>query len=103
VDDTVNGTSNETGVGELAANLDVVLFIDIDGDGVNESGDGDVQIYGGKLGSIAPEYLQGLALNAGATANISMTWSVATTVNNIIQGDSATLTITFELGQTTAQ
>jgi len=101
-------TSDATGVGELAANLDVVLFVD---DGVGTGGianngikDGDeVTIYAGKLGSIAANYEQNLALAAAGTTYVSMTWSVATTVNNTIMGDSATLDMTFELAQTSGQ
>ena len=100
-------TSNATGGGELAANLDVVLFVD-DGAGGgtanNRIQDGTkASIYNGKLGSIAGSYNQNLTLGSAATTYISMTWSVGTGVNNTIMGDSATLNITVELGQTTGQ
>jgi len=100
-------TSNATGGGELAANLDVVLFVD-DGAGGgtanNRIQDGtEASIYNGKLGSIAGSYNQNLTLGSAATTYISMTWSVGTGVNNTIMGDSATLNITVELGQTTGQ
>lgn len=100
-------TSNATGVGELAANLDAVLFID-DGAGGGTANNrvldgGEVTIYSGKLGSIAASYNQNLSLGAGATTYVSMTWSVGTGVNNTIMGDSATLNITVELGQTSGQ
>jgi predicted ribosomally synthesized peptide with SipW-like signal peptide len=100
-------TSNDTGVGELAANMDVVLFVDNGaGGGTANNGvrDGtEALIYSGKLGSIAASYDQNLALAAAATTYISMTWSVGTGVNNTIMGDSATLNMTVELGQTTGQ
>jgi spore coat-associated protein N len=97
-------TSDETGVGELAANLDVVLFVD-DGAGGGTANNGikdgtEAAIYSGKLGSIAETYDQDLALTAGGTTYISMTWSVASSVGNTIMGDSASLAITFELEQT---
>jgi|PlaIllAssembly_1097288.scaffolds.fasta_scaffold68610_1 predicted ribosomally synthesized peptide with SipW-like signal peptide len=100
-------TSNATGGGELAANLDVVLFVD-DGAGGgtanNRIQDGtEATIYNGKLGSIMASYNQNLALGSGATTYVSMTWSVGTGVNNTIMGDSATLNITVELGQTSGQ
>jgi hypothetical protein len=100
-------TSDATGVGELAANLDVVLFVD-DGAGAgvanNRILDGtEVTIYSGKLGAIAASYNQNMLLAAGGTTYVSMTWSVSTGVNNLILGDSATLNITFELGQVSAQ
>ncbi len=100
-------TSNGTGGGELAANMDIVLFVDNGaGGGTANNGikDGtEATIYSGKLGSIAAAYDQNLALAAVGTTYISMTWSVALAVNNTIMGDSATLDLTFELAQTTAQ
>ena len=105
VDDT--DTSNATGGGELGANLDVVLFWD-DGTGGGTPGNGiqdgaEATIYSGNLGGIAGNYEENYLLNGGATTYISMTWSIGTGVNNQIQGDSATLDITFELAQTTGQ
>ncbi len=96
-------TSNATGVGELAANLDVVLFID-DGAGAGTANNGikdgtEATIYTGKLNAIAALYNQDLPLAAAGTTYISMTWSVASGVNNTIMGDSATLNMTFNLGQ----
>ena len=100
-------TSDLTGGGELAANMDVVLFVDNGaGGGTANNGikDGtEATIYSGKLGSIAVAYDQNLPLAAGGTTYISMTWSVPLAVNNTIMGDSATLDLTFELAQTTAQ
>jgi spore coat-associated protein N len=100
-------TSDLTGGGELAANMDVVLFID-DGTGGGTPNNGikdgtEATIYSGKLGSIASSYNQNLSLGAGSTTYISMTWSVATSVGNTIMGDSATLNLTIELGQTSGQ
>lgn len=100
-------TTDLTGVGELAANMDVVLFVD-DGAGAGTANNGikdgtEATIYSGKLGSIAATYPQNLALAASGTAYISMTWSVDIAVNNTIMGDSATLNMTFELAQTTGQ
>jgi len=100
-------TSNGTGVGELAANMDVVLFVD-DGAGAGTANNGikdgtEATIYSGKMGSIAANYEQNLALAAAGTTYISMTWSVGLAVNNTIMGDSATLALTFELAQTSGQ
>jgi len=52
------------------------------------------------LGSISATYDQDLALAAGGTTYICMTWDVADEVDNKIMGDSATLEITFDLDQT---
>ena len=100
-------TSDENGGGELGANLAVVLFWD-DGAGGGTAGNGikdgsEATIYSGALDSIANNYEANYLLNNGATTYISMTWSINSNVNNQIQGDSATLDITFELAQTTGQ
>ena len=100
-------TSNVIGGGELGANLDVVLFWD-DGTGGGTAGNGiqdgtEATIYSGALDDIASSYQANYFLDVGATTYISMTWSIGTGVNNQIQGDSATLDITFELAQTTGQ
>jgi len=100
-------TSDATGGGELGANLAVVLFWD-DGAGGGTAGNGikdgsEATIYSGNLGGIAGNYEENYLLNGGATTYISMTWSIGTGVNNQIQGDSATLNITFELAQTAGQ
>ncbi|MCK9356269.1 MAG: CalY family protein [Dehalococcoidia bacterium] len=97
-------TSDATGVGELAANLDVVLFVD-DGAGGGTANNGaqdgtEATVYSGKLGSIAASYDQDLPLSNGATTYLSMTWSVATSVGNLIMGDGCTLGMTVELDQT---
>lgn len=97
-------TSDLTGVGELAANMDVVLFVD-DGAGAGTANNGikdgtEATIYSGKLNAIAAVYDQDLALAAAGTTYVSMTWSVATGVTNTIMGDGATLNITFDLEQT---
>ena len=93
--------------GELGANLDVVLFWD-DGAGGgiadNRIQDGtEATIYSGVLDSIAGSYGADYPLAASGTTYISMTWSIATTVDNAIQGDSATLDMTVELAQTAGQ
>ena len=99
-------TSDATGGGELAANLDVVLFVDDGGTtGTANNGilDGDeATIYNGKLagGTLAESYDQDLALAASGTTYLSMTWSVADSVGNTIMGDSCTLAMTVELDQT---
>ena len=100
-------TSNAIGGGELGVNLDVVLFWD-DGTGGGTAGNGiqdgtEATIYSGDLDSIAGNYEANYLLSDGATTYISMTWSIGTGVNNQIQGDSATLNITFELAQTAGQ
>jgi predicted ribosomally synthesized peptide with SipW-like signal peptide len=87
--------------GELGANMDVVLFIDVNHDGVVDGG--DTTIYSGKLGSIAASYSPDIALAASGTTYISLNWSVATSVGNAIQGDISNLGMTIKLNQITSQ
>jgi len=99
-------TSDETGGGELGANLDVVLFVD-DGSGGGTADNGiqdgtEATIYTGKLDAIAASYAPTLPLAGLGTTYISMTWSVDSGVGNTIMGDSATLDMTFVLTQTHA-
>ena len=89
------------GEGELSANMDINLFIDVNGDGVFDSG--DTTIYTGHLSEIAANYDQNIALNALATKYISLNWGIPSGAGNDIQSDSVSVDMTFELGQTTAQ
>jgi len=89
------------GEGELSANMDINLFIDVNGDGVFDSG--DTTIYTGLLSGIAANYDQNIALNALATKYISLNWGIPSGAGNDIQSDSVSVDMTFELGQTTAQ
>lgn len=100
-DITCGGTG--AGTGELGANMDITLFVDVDHNGVVDIGDGDSVIYSGKLASIAASYDQDISLAAGATTYVSLNWSIGTGVGNNIQSDSSTANLTFELGQTTGQ
>jgi spore coat-associated protein N len=96
-----DSTCGPTGGGELSANMDVVLFVDTNNNHI-EDGD-ETEIYSGKLNDIASDYGNLnllLAASGGADTNyITMTWSVDTTVGNIIQSDKTTLGINFELQQ----
>ena len=88
-------------IGELGANTNVQLFVDVDNNGIFDGT--DTSIYNGTLSGIAANYDVSIPLAATATKYITMTWEVPTTVNNIIQSDSSTLGMTFELGQTAGQ
>lgn len=90
------------GGGELSANMNVNLFIDVDGDGIFDAGD-DTTIYSGLLSGISADYNQNIVLAASATKYISMNWEIPAATGNVIQSDSLTMGMTFELGQTTGQ
>ena len=82
--------------GELSANMDVVIWVDDDGDGVQDAG--ETVLYSGKLNLEAGPYTVG-ALDAGETIYISIYYSIDSAVGNVIQGDSCTFNIVFVLSQ----
>ncbi len=90
------------GGGELGANINVDLFVDANNNGIFDGG--DTTIYtGSTLSGIALNYPLNLPLNAAATTYITLNWNIPTSVGKIIQSDSSSLNLSFELGQTTAQ
>ena len=89
------------GQGELGANTNVVLFVDDDHDGVVDSG--DVSLFTGTLDGLVAATIANIPLNANTEKYVSMNWIIPSTVENIIQSDSATFSATFELGQITGQ
>ena len=78
VDVTCNNPG--AGEGELSANLNVNLFVDVNGDGIFDPG--DTTIYSGMLSGIAANYDYNLALNAGATKYISLAWDIPALTDN---------------------
>ena len=94
-------TSSDTT--QLGNYLLVHLFIDTDNDGSWDSGETDILGTAATpvaINTIAASYALNLSLAAsGGTNYITLTWSVATSTDNRIQGDSVTLNITFELQQ----
>jgi predicted ribosomally synthesized peptide with SipW-like signal peptide len=109
-------TSDETGGGELGANLLVQIWIDADNEGdVDVDGSSNLleeSIYPaaaigtpdpgvtGALDSIAATYDLDEQLDAGTSTYIALLYDLPSATNNAIQGDSATLTFTVELDQT---
>lgn len=91
---------------QLGNYLMVHMFIDANNNGSWDSGETD--IFGtnaspAAINTILGNYALDLSLLAnGGTNYITLLWSVGTTVDNSIQGDSVTLDITFELQQRAA-
>jgi len=91
---------------QLGNYLMVHMFIDANNNGSWDSGEMD--IFGtnaspAAINTILGNYALDLSLAAnGGTNYITLLWSVGTTVDNSIQGDSVTLDITFELQQRAA-
>ena len=96
-----------TDTAQLGNYLMVHMFIDANNNGSWDSGETD--IFGtnaspAAINTIASSYGLDLSLLAnGGTNYITLLWSVGTTVDNRIQGDSVTLDITFELQQRAAE
>lgn len=89
------------GQGELGANTNVVLFVDDNHNGVVDGV--DVSLFTGTLDGLVAATVADISLNANTEKYVSMNWTIPSTVENIIQSDSATFSATFELGQTTDQ
>lgn len=64
---------------------------------------GGTQVYTGSLNDFAGNHDANVSLPAGETTDVAIAWSIPTTVKNEIQGDIATVGITFELAQTEGQ
>ncbi len=94
-------------VAQLGTYLLIHLFVDTNNNGVFDSGETD--IYGTAtaplpIKDISGNYGLDLSLAAnGGTNYIRLNWNIPTTTDNQIQGDSVTLSITFELAQTAGQ
>ncbi|MDO8515027.1 MAG: TasA family protein [bacterium] len=94
-------TTCGAGEGDLGANTNITLFVDVNHDGVVDGG--DVSLYTGTLNGLVAATVADISLNANTEKYISMNWAIPVAVENIIQSDSTTLGMTFELGQTTGQ
>jgi len=90
-------------LGELSANMDIVLWVD-NGAGGGVAGNGiqdgtEATLYTGKLNAEAGPYSVTGGLSAGATTYVGISYSIAGSVGNEIQGDSCTFNIVFVLNQ----
>lgn len=92
-----------SGKGELQDVVNLRLYIDVDKVG-GYSG-GDIMIYNGPTGNIAGNYDQNYLIEAGSDVRLVAVfdWWEDTADDNKAQGDSMTVNMTFELGQTTGQ
>lgn len=100
VDDEGIGWEPETNTaapGDLSANVDIAVFIDADGDGVQDAGESS--IWTGKLSALASVSASLGNLAGSASTYIGIAYSVATSVGNDIMGDIVTFDIVFTLQQ----
>ena len=90
---------------QLGDNLLAHMFIDTNGNSAWDSGETDILGTNASpvaINTIAGNYPLNLSLASGNTTYITLVWSVPTSVDNRIQGDSVTLDLTFELQQRAA-
>ena len=90
------------GQGELDQLVNLRLFVDRDGDGW--IGGGDTVFYNGPVSGVAGNYELNELINTGNNTTITAILDWHSTPNdNLAQGDSMTLDLTFELAQTAGQ
>ncbi len=82
--------------GELSANLDIVIWVDTDHDGIKDAG--ETQLYSGKLNAEVGPYSAG-TLPGGGTTYVSLSYAIGGGVGNVIQGDICDFSIAFNLTQ----
>ena len=82
--------------GDLSANMDILIWVDSNGDGIKDVG--ETVLYIGKLSAEAGPYSIG-TLNSGVTNYVSMSYSIDSGVGNDIQGDSSSFDLEFTLAQ----
>lgn len=92
-------TSNASGGGEMGANLLVTVFFDANNNTALDGG--ETSIYVGNLNGFATIGLYDLnySLPAVGTTYIRINWSLPTSTNNAVQGDSTTESFVVELDQ----
>jgi len=83
--------------GDLSANMDMVIWVDTDNDGVQDAG--ETVLASGKLNALSWTTHDAGSLDAGNTKYVSLTYAIASSVGNDIQGDSTTFDIEFVLNQ----
>lgn len=84
--------------GELAQNLDILLYLDEDGNTNFDLGT-DTLIYQGKVRGILQGDLFNYPLSSGDSKEFTMEWELASSTGNIVQSDKTGYDINFELTQ----
>lgn len=88
----------DPGAGELAENLDILIYLDENGDNDFDLGT-DTLIYQGKVKGILQGDLFNYFLTAGASKDFRVEWSIDASVGNEVQSDKTDFDIIFELTQ----
>lgn len=94
-EDMVDGSldsSDGTPGGDLCDNLLITITADLDGDGTYET-----PVVEGYRSAVECTTYDIGTLSGGGTINVKISWSVASTVDNIIQSDTCAFDIEFGL------
>lgn len=83
--------------GELGANMILTIWIDTDGDGIQDGGEG--VLFNSALNNANNVGITVGDLIGGASTQIGIGYSVPGTVGNVIQGDECTFSIQYVLTQ----
>jgi len=84
--------------GELAENLDILIYLDVNSNDVFELGT-DTLIYQGKVRGILQGDLFNYYLAKASSKDFRIEWKLDSSVGNIVQSDKAGYDINFELTQ----
>jgi spore coat-associated protein N len=90
--------TNTAPPGDLSANVDVVVFVDVNSNGLHDDGAGN-DLWTGKLSTLPSNNINCGSLAGAGTTHIGFYWSIATSVGNDIMGDTTTFDIVFTLQQ----
>jgi predicted ribosomally synthesized peptide with SipW-like signal peptide len=96
----VDTTCGAEKIGELAENLDVIVYLDEVQDD-NFDMDDDTLIYQGKVKGILQGDLFNYLLPSGVSKDLRIEWKLDSSVGNIVQTDKTGFDIVFELTQKT--
>lgn len=84
-------------LGELGANMVLTIWVDTDGDNVQDAGEDE--LYNDVLNDAASVSLTVGTLVGGASEHLGIMYSVPSSVGNVIQGDECTFSIQYVLTQ----
>jgi spore coat-associated protein N len=90
--------TNTASPGDLSANVDIVVFVDANGNGIHDDGVGN-DLWSGKLNTLPSINVNCGSLAGASSTHIGIYWSIATSVGNDIMGDTTSFDVLFTLQQ----
>ena len=92
------GVSLDPGKGELAENLDILIYLDVNADNDFDLGT-DTLIYQGKAEGILEGDMFNYSLPVSASRDFRIKWVLDNSIGNIVQTDTTGFDVIFELTQ----